>query len=685
MYCPLLNNSIILPIYYVIEFVGGISMIINHNISALNTLNRLQKNNKTNSSILEKLSSGLQINKASDDSAGLAISEKMRGQIRGLEQAQRNIQDGISLIQTAESGLASIQTPPLQRLRELAIQASNDTLTSADRKKIQEEVEQIKSGINEIANKTEFNNRPLLNHEVDALDNDKNSDLETVTKITTTIPYKSTYNIVENINDTLKVSVDGISTEVKISADNYTAESFINTLNNSFVSNGINLKASFSDSTKNIEFTSTDKTLIFDSVKGSLGADFTSPSLRPYNKTGGVIIDGFPTLDPEITITTGINDTLTFNINSTTYSITINPGTYRIDDKGTEYNDNSPLLNELNSKFIDAGIPVTANLLYLRGDPPLKGAVLRLTALSNIDNSSNLSEGNYTFGNMGGNAKDTLFQNFLDGWTLIDSSTLINGTVNVTNAKVQGGVDLSNGLEVITGKNDKLNFTINHKSESITINAGNYNANQLIEEINTQFSNKSINATAQLTMSNRLEIIASNYGDSIYNFSGNAVDELLYYVDKLSFNVIQAESNSDQDINNNDLYQGILQLQIGANSGESLSIELTDATTTALGIDDIDFSTRNGAESAISKIDNALKTVSSERSKFGAYQNRLEHIHNNAANYEVNLTSAESRIRDANIAKQMMKLTKSQILSQASQTMLAQSINQPQKVLQLLK
>src|SRR5690625_3538379 len=144
MYCPLLNNSIILPIYYVIEFVGGISMIINHNISALNTLNRLQKNNKTNSSILEKLSSGLQINKASDDSAGLAISEKMRGQIRGLEQAQRNIQDGISLIQTAESGLASIQTPPLQRLRELAIQASNDALTNTDRQKIQEEVEQIK-------------------------------------------------------------------------------------------------------------------------------------------------------------------------------------------------------------------------------------------------------------------------------------------------------------------------------------------------------------------------------------------------------------------------------------------------------------------------------------------------------------------------------------------------------------
>ncbi|MGD6942453.1 flagellin [Cytobacillus gottheilii] len=112
-------------------------MIINHNISALNTLNKLHKNNKNTANAVGKLASGLRINKASDDSAGLAISEKMRAQIRGLQQAQRNTQDSISLIQTAEGGLGAIQEPNLLRLRELAVQSANDTLTDKDRQQIQ--------------------------------------------------------------------------------------------------------------------------------------------------------------------------------------------------------------------------------------------------------------------------------------------------------------------------------------------------------------------------------------------------------------------------------------------------------------------------------------------------------------------------------------------------------------------
>lgn len=111
----------------------------------------------------EKLSSGYTINRAADDAAGLAISEKMRGQISGLEQAAENIQDGVSLVQVADSGLGQISNPNLIRLRELAVQAANDTLTDEDRALIQTEVEQIKAGINDIANNTEFNTIPLLN------------------------------------------------------------------------------------------------------------------------------------------------------------------------------------------------------------------------------------------------------------------------------------------------------------------------------------------------------------------------------------------------------------------------------------------------------------------------------------------------------------------------------------------
>lgn len=111
---------------------------------------------------MEKLSSGNRINRAADDAAGLGISEKMRGLIRGLVMAEKNIQDGISLIQTAESGLGQIINPNLQRMREIAIQASNGIYTSEERQAMQKEIEQIKQGIDDIANDTEFNTQKVL-------------------------------------------------------------------------------------------------------------------------------------------------------------------------------------------------------------------------------------------------------------------------------------------------------------------------------------------------------------------------------------------------------------------------------------------------------------------------------------------------------------------------------------------
>ncbi|HBX23715.1 MAG TPA: flagellin [Desulfotomaculum sp.] len=137
-------------------------MIINHNIAALNTYRQLSANGTNTQKSLEKLSSGLRINKAGDDAAGLAISEKMRGQIRGLEQASRNAQDGISLIQTAEGALNETHSI-LQRMRELAVQASNDTNTVIDRQELQKEADQLAQELSRIGNNTEFNTQKLLN------------------------------------------------------------------------------------------------------------------------------------------------------------------------------------------------------------------------------------------------------------------------------------------------------------------------------------------------------------------------------------------------------------------------------------------------------------------------------------------------------------------------------------------
>lgn len=136
-------------------------MRINHNLMSMNTNRQLGVNRGATQKSLEKLSSGLRINRAGDDAAGLAISEKMRGQIRGLDQASRNSSDSISLIQTAEGALNETHSI-LQRMRELSVQSANDTNTDDDRKELQAEVSQLVSELDRIANTTEFNTKKLL-------------------------------------------------------------------------------------------------------------------------------------------------------------------------------------------------------------------------------------------------------------------------------------------------------------------------------------------------------------------------------------------------------------------------------------------------------------------------------------------------------------------------------------------
>ena len=184
-------------------------MIINHNMPALNTYRQLSMNNTNTQKSLEKLSSGLRINKAGDDAAGLAISEKMRGQIRGLDQASRNAQDAISLINTAEGSLSETHSI-LQRMRELATQASSDTNTEVDRKEIQKEVNQLTSEINRIGNTTEFNTMKLLN-------GDRDIEMQTVnTAAVTHVAAKTGDNTVKFSNGVTAGATAPKSTEVTV-------------------------------------------------------------------------------------------------------------------------------------------------------------------------------------------------------------------------------------------------------------------------------------------------------------------------------------------------------------------------------------------------------------------------------------------------------------------------------------
>ncbi len=200
-------------------------MRINHNVSALNSYRQLAINNVNGTKSLEKLSSGLRINKAGDDAAGLAISEKMRAQIRGLEQATRNAQDGISLIQTAEGALNETHSI-LQRIRELAVQAANDTLSSDDRDAVSSEITQLTAEVDRIANTTTFNGKSLLDGSFGLQVDTAGSTIFTAAAVQTVdvagATTGSTYSVTAGAAGTISLTDTAGNVVVKSVADNFT-------------------------------------------------------------------------------------------------------------------------------------------------------------------------------------------------------------------------------------------------------------------------------------------------------------------------------------------------------------------------------------------------------------------------------------------------------------------------------
>lgn len=391
-------------------------MIINHNMNALNAHRNMGVNNTAAGKSMEKLSSGLRINRAGDDAAGLAISEKMRGQIRGLTQASRNSADGISMIQTAEGALNET-TNILQRMRELAVQASNDTNTINDRNEIQKEIDALTQEVDRIANNTEFNTQKLLNGN-----------------------------------------------------------------------------------------------------KSGVGGEVVNKAIA--------------------------------------------------EEKGEFEIDLENVLAE-NKKI-------------------------------NIDGVE----------------------------------------INITAAAKDGG----NGLKTLLQQN--------------------------LKDYDVEFD---VNNVKKITLKQKN---ASDKEKMSVKFDGLAV----------KVEVKQAGvSAKDEEVS-----EGKAKVQVGANSNQSMSIEIGDMRAKALNIVDekgksLSVLSAEDANKAITAFDAALNEVSSQRANLGAVQNRLEYTISNLDNTAENLTSAESTLRDVDMAKEMMEYSKNNILNQAAQAMISQANQQPQNVLQLLR
>jgi len=459
-------------------------MRINTNIAALNSYNQLKNTQNNLSKSLERLSSGKRINGAADDAAGLAISEKMKSQTRGLAQAQRNAQDGISMIQTAEGALKESHSI-LQRMRELSVQASNDTNTAADRDEIQKEINQLKDEVDRIADTTEFNTKNLLNGNVGLKVDDG--------------------SIAGNVSST------GSTKTGTYTVDGATA--------------GVALATSATTGTV---------------------ADVDGVT----NAAGTLTINGVDVNVASGESLTDVADRISSNVSGVTATFDAGTGNFEI-------------------KTDDVG----------------------------ADSSLSVSS-----------TADGVIETSVDAW----STTAVNDTG--TNAT---GLTASN----FDGSAPAGSASLSYDGNEVTVNGGD--------------------------------------------------------ADGLKF-TLKKTANTDITVN------GSVEFQIGANEGQNMSLSINAMGTNSLGIQNVDVTSQEGANNAITTLDNAIAEVSSERAKLGASQNRLDHTINNLNTAQENLTAAESRISDVDMAKEMMNFTKSQILSQAGTAMLAQANQLPQGVLQLL-
>lgn len=555
-------------------------MIINHNITALNTHNKLSSASAAQSKSMEKLASGLRINRAGDDAAGLAISEKMRAQVRGLDQASRNAQDGISLIQTAEGALNETHDI-LQRMRELSNQSANGTATDSDRSAMQDELNQLTSEINRVGNTTEFNTQKLLNGGISSKDGVK---FTQATNATITL-------------GTVAIGATAAGTSIKVDGQTFDVS-------------GVD-------------------------VAGATDADALAAAAALGAKTSGG---------------TKLSDLVDIKTDGSGKLILTSKSSGP--DSKIEF-----------SAAASAPIGLGAATAAVKGSPSTTERV-------GLDATAALSASSKTI-------------------TSTDSLKITVGNESAVEVKLNSG-DVS---KVYDTANADTNVA---KSEM----------DKLVKDLNAalQDSGLSDKVTASLDKDNKLQFISETGKDiSIANGSGTPIASL--------GGGFAAVKNVQQVVGSTAQGTGFsTKFQIGANTGQSMSLAVSDMRAAAIkitgnagqagftkanavtnGTNDVkseaalNISNKEDAAKSIAVIDKAISTVSTERGKLGAVQNRLEHTINNLKTSSENLTAAESRIRDVDMAKEMMNQTKNSILAQAAQAMLAQSNQAPQGVLQLLR
>jgi flagellin len=603
-------------------------MRINHNIQALNAYRNLAANQLSVSKNLERLSSGLRINRAADDAAGLAISEKMRSQIRGLEMAERNALDAISLIQTAEGALNEVHSI-LQRMRELAVQAANDTLEPSDRAAIQAEIDQLTKEIDRIADTTQFNQKILFSGspkgKAFAQANSSkvsyvgNGTWEGIVTATPTEPAKVVLDFSKNLGMLNQDTIDGQT--FTINGKTYQ----IDAKNNGLTNTGhIAVNVTWIANPANDNDAVTNINNLLTALKNAIVANdstFSSTSTITNAADNGNNTDG--------TITNGRLTLITAKNMSPTEASMINVSS-SFTNTQLKYLDPVNLTSEVTTLKAKDQALASESFTLTFAEPPKNGDVLKIDNLTITFSDSTAS-------------------------SYVGSGGQGTATINV---------------------NGKTLFEVLDEIKQVLGDAQADNVHQPVRAL-----------TAFSVVGSSLVLSTDRTDDGGTFGSANGLE--IQIVDS------DFEANKGKELK--------LEMQIGANESETLGFDLSVMDSASLGLArkadhttllsvgvnaeaGIDVSTSaEVARAAITVIDEAIRKVSEERGKLGALQNRLEHTINNLKTANENLTSAESRIRDTDMAQEMAEFTKNNILTQAAQAMLAQSNQLPQGILQLLK
>ncbi len=593
-------------------------MRINHNIAALNTHRQLNSAAAGQSKSMEKLASGLRINRAGDDAAGLAISEKMRAQVRGLDQASKNAQDGISMIQTAEGALNETHSI-LQRMRELATQASNDTNVTVDRGEIQKEINQLSSEINRIGNTTEFNTQSLLK-------GDGKANLKETGLTATTTTAGATTNTPASQAVTFGTLVTG---------DNGKSATF--TLN------GQAIKVNLVEDTANVTAT-----------KAVVDTDNATANEVTIKYSGTVAAgDVSAAFKDALNAAIGKNDALVgnFSANATGATLTTSATTTG---------------NANGAAGSIAAVSYSAALATAAVGAASVGTTVHTQEVQTIDFAS-LDTAGMTAANNA--ATDKAITDLVGkGMTIAGQQIEFYNSNDGAYTGNAIGVNISTALATTETANlDKVN--------------------ELVKNIATQLSSKvpGVTISQDTTTKTKLNITDATYtgeaGKGKIDITDGGVQEKFEATFQVGANKGQSMTISIEDMRSSAL--GITGK--AGDAGFTSQNVVTDGTNNNVKESALDVSNHTKASSAIKVINDAIEKVSAQRSNLGAFQNRLEHTINNLGTSSENLTAAESRIRDVDMAKEMMEQTKNSILSQAAQAMLAQANQQPQGVLQLLR